>query len=340
MNKHVHIVLLLMIALMAPGILMSQDAGVVYLEGWPSLRSGGSSRELDFGLAVRPGDSVLTGRRDYVELDQGGNTIRINADTVFTLREIERGGRRETVMTNTVGSVAYRFQTLAGRRQQVGTTTAVAGVRGTEFTVYAGSDGTSLFGVDSGLISVESEGISVNVSAGEAVQVPPGEAPGEVVRWIGPELDFQSWNQARIEEFLQKPIESTRRLQRRMQEFIANGEAMYELYLESRAELDAIREQEREVRDRDGADARAAFFQEFVVPVQRRTLVHVLNYRYYDVSALSLRRFVYSRIYVSMKARYWREPNHPVYREFVALYHEMLEEYENGIAWRLDREDI
>ncbi|TVQ36359.1 MAG: hypothetical protein EA384_14460, partial [Spirochaetaceae bacterium] len=143
--KHVHIILLLMIALMAPGILMSQDAGVVYLEGWPSLRSGGATRELDFGLAVRPGDSVLTGRRDYVELDQDGNSIRINADTVFTLREIERDGRRETVMTNTVGSVAYRFQTLAGRRQQVGTATAVAGVRGTEFTVYAGSDGSSLF---------------------------------------------------------------------------------------------------------------------------------------------------------------------------------------------------
>ncbi len=337
MNKHVHIVLLLMIALMAPGILMSQDAGVVYLEGWPSLRSGGSSRELDFGLAVRPGDSVLTGRRDYVELDQGGNTIRINADTVFTLREIEREGRRETVMTNTVGSVAYRFQTLAGRRQQVGTTTAVAGVRGTEFTVYAGSDGSSLFAVDEGLVAVESAGVEVEVARGQAVEVRAGEAPGEVYSWIGSRLDFSEWDHAQFQRFLDNPVDSVARIQARVQEFAAAMQVHLDLLAEIREDITRYRELisaavEDEEKDR--------IRQEQLFPAMNQAGVQVLNYRYYSLSALSLRRFVAGRMYMEMKTRYILDPMNPVFRDYEAAHRELLSYFEETMTAQLVEADI
>ena len=339
MNR-THLILAIIIAILAPALLMAQDADVVYLEGFPTLRSGGATRDLDFGLVIRPGDSVVTGRRDFAELDQAGNSIRINSDTVFTVREIERDGRRETVLTNTVGSVAFRFQTLAGRQQQVGTATAVAGVRGTEFTVYAGSDGSSLFGVDSGLITVESAGVGVDVAAGQAVEVRAGEAPGDVIRWIGPELDFSTWDQERVDSFLDDPITSLQRLQTRMRDFIANGAAMYEIYLESWAELQEAEAERGRIRDRDGAAAADAFFQATVAPRVRQTLIHVLNYRFYDVSALSLRRFVYSRMYISMKTRYWNDLQNPAFQEFLSSYRSMLDEFETSIAVRLDPEDI
>ena len=340
MNKHVHIVLLLMIALMAPGILMSQDAGVVYLEGWPSLRSGGSSRELDFGLAVRPGDSVLTGRRDFVELDQGGNTIRINADTVFTLREIERGGRRETVMTNTVGSVAYRFQTLAGRQQQVGTTTAVAGVRGTEFTVYAGSDGSSLFLVDTGLIEVESAGISVEVTADQGVEVLSGAAPGPVFERLGRPLDFSDWNQERIDATLDSPADAARRIQARLRFFQDEMTTLYALLEERREDLTSAREAMAEQRETLDDDALRRFRRDNIDPITAETRVLFLNYRYHALSALSLRRYVLGSMYMQLKSRYILNPRDPKMVDFLAIHREILDEFEETTVPRLVPADI
>ena len=338
--KGVHVVLLLMIALLAPGILMSQDAGVVYLEGWPSLRSGGASRDLDFGLLVRPGDSVLTGRRDYVELDQAGNSIRINSDTVFTLREIERDGRRETVMTNTVGSVAYRFQTLAGRRQEVGTATAVAGVRGTEFTVYAASDGSSLFAVDTGLVAVESAGVEVEVAAGQAVEVRAGEAPGEVYEWLGRTLDFSDWNTARIEAILEDPIESLDRLARRLNQFGIELEHWNAISQELRTQMDIELEQIRQIRETQGEEAYQAYRSEMIRPLQAQQRTALVNRRYYALSALSMRRFVLTRMYTTMKTRYILVPDTPVMREFNDRYTEILNEFEQTFVPELVPADV
>lgn len=338
--KGVHVVLLLMIALLAPGILMSQDAGVVYLEGWPSLRSGGASRDLDFGLLVRPGDSVLTGRRDYVELDQGGNSIRINSDTVFTLREIERDGRRETVMTNTVGSVAYRFQTLAGRRQEVGTATAVAGVRGTEFTVYAASDGSSLFAVDTGLVAVESAGVEVEVAAGQAVEVRAGEAPGDVYEWLGRELDFSDWNRQQMDAFLADPVAGARRVQERLRYFGNEAATLYAMWEDQVTRLEDARSDLTRIREEEGQDAFEKHRTDVINPLSRTATVLIFNTRYNALSALSLRRFVVPRMYTAMKTNYWQNLSDPVYREFFSVYEEILQEFEQVVVPRLVPADI
>ncbi|TVR67919.1 MAG: hypothetical protein EA427_11950, partial [Spirochaetaceae bacterium] len=190
------VLLLLAMAVAVP----ADDAAVTYLEGEPEVRTaGGRTDWLDFGSTVRPGDSVVTGRFDFVELQQGGAaTIRVNADTVFTIREVDRAGQRETVMSNSVGSVSYRFQRVTGRAEpRVGTATTVAGVRGTELTIYAGADGSSLFLVESGLVEVSSAGRSVELAANQAVEVAVGREPGAVFEWKGRELDFSSWNQER-----------------------------------------------------------------------------------------------------------------------------------------------
>ena len=325
MNR-THLILAIIIAILAPALLMAQDADVVYLEGFPTLRSGGATRDLDFGLVIRPGDSVVTGRRDFAELDQAGNSIRINSDTVFTVREIERDGRRETVLTNTVGSVAFRFQTLAGRQQQVGTATAVAGVRGTEFTVYAGSDGSSLFGVDSGLITVESAGVGVDVAAGQAVEVRAGEAPGEVVQWVGRQLDFSEWEQDRFNLFLDDPVGTMQRLRARLGQFASEMEThvtSFQFWNEEitrlRAEFEAAATDEEKQQLRD----------EFIFPAMNNAATEVLNYRFYSLSALSLRRFVVGRLYVEMKTRFMLDANNPVFETFSREYQLFLDQF-NG----------
>jgi len=334
--------LIVLLVLIAPVFLMAQDADVVYYEGRPEIRRDGSRGvELDFGDAVRPGESVVTGRRDFVELDQaGGNTIRISPDTVFTLREVERDGQRETVMSNTVGSVRYRFDALAGRQQRVASGTVVAGVRGTEFTVFAGSDGSSLFGVDTGMITVESAGVEVDLGAGEAVEIAAGEAPGEVVRWLGPALDFSDWEQDRIESFLDDPVLGLERIQRRMRDFMDDQDTAYAVWEESNRELREVRDEMSRIRTAEGEEAFVKFREEVERPLANRSATNVLNYRFYTMSAFSLRRHVVSRMYVNMKTQYINDLDNPLYQGFLALHTEVLAEFEQRIAPKLAVLDI
>lgn len=320
-------------------LLVAEDASVVYLEGDPEVRTAaGATNWLDFGSRVRPGDSVVTGRYDMVELEQGpGAAIRVDPGTVFTIREVERDGRRENVMTNSVGSVSYRFQRVTGRAEpRVGTAATVAGVRGTELTVYAGADGSSMFLVESGLVEVSSAGSTVELAANQAVEVAVGRAPGAVFEWKGRELDFSSWNADRIEEYVANPVDSTAALTGRLDEFIqgvAEFRALYEQFAE---EHEALLE---ELRAMDESEERETLRQETLEMRDVRT-TQALNYRYYALSGLSLRRFVLGRMYVELKTRYILNRQDPQYQAFLGEYRRFLAEYEAGITPGLVDADI
>ena len=320
----------------------AQEAEVAYLEGFPELRSAGGARyELDFGDLVESGDSVITGATDYAELERGaGNTIRVNENTVFTLQQVEREGRTETVLQNTVGSVSYRFNQVTGREPRIGTASAAAGVRGTELTVYAGDDGASLFAVDSGLVEVEAEGRTVSLAENEAVEVVAGQAPGEKFEWLGEELDFSTWNQERLDTFLEDPLEGLVRIEERMNYFAEQLAETYELYEESREEQLALREEIGRLRESADEDTVQRFRTEELVPVSERTATLVLNYRYYALSALSMRRFVVGKLYMQMKTRYIGDLSNPVYADFLRLYNAILADYEDSVVPRLTETDI
>jgi hypothetical protein len=315
---------------------------VSYLEGFPELKSSGGTRyELDFGDLVESGDSVITGPTDYAELERGaGNTIRVNENTVFTLQQVEREGRTETVLQNTVGSVSYRFNRVTGREPRIGTASAVAGVRGTELTVYAGDDGTSLFAVTTGLVDVEAEGETVSLRENEAVEISPGRAPGEKFEWLGEELDFSTWNADRLDTFLEDPLEGLARIEERLNYFAEQAQQTYAAYEESRAELDAAREEFQRLMEEGETEAAEQLEDERIGPAMGRTGTLVLNYRYYALSALSMRRFVLGKIYMQMKTRYIFDRGNPVFNDFLRLYTSVLADYENTIVPRLVEADI
>jgi hypothetical protein len=340
MNRRMNRTFLAVLLVIAAPLLTAQDADVVYLEGWPEVRSGSARQNLDFGDPVRPGDSVVTGRRDFVELDQAGNSILVSPDTVFTIREIETDGRRETVLTNTVGSVSYRMRTLAGREQRVATGTVVAGVRGTEFTVFAASDGTSLFGVDTGLISVESAGVAVDVATGEAVEVRAGEPPGDVMRWIGPALDFRDWNRDQIDRFLEEPVNGLQRLAERLGTFAESSGTMYTLWEEQMKDVEDARTEAVRIREEVGEDEFIQYREEVLNPIIRNTRSSIFNARSYALSGLSLRRHILSRLYVEMKTQFWNDLDNPVFVEFNEVYNRTLAEFETNLVPRLVPADI
>ncbi|MCL1818266.1 MAG: FecR domain-containing protein, partial [Spirochaetaceae bacterium] len=195
----------------------AQEASAVYVEGDTSRKdTAGALRPLDFGDALRAGDSVITKKNGKAELElPNRSTITVRADTVFTLGEAElAGGAKQPVLTTSVGSTAFKLNSFTSSPPIIRSSSMVAGVRGTELEVFAGMDGSSLVVVTEGLVELSAQGQSVSLGVNEAVEVQAGQAPGEKYALLGGSLDFSAWNAAKMDEFLKDPVTGIQRVEK------------------------------------------------------------------------------------------------------------------------------
>ena len=304
----------------------AQATEVVYLEGEPDLRDGaGRISGLDYGSRVKTGDSVITGRAEIVDLIQGeGAEIRVRPDTVFTIRELDTGKEKEQVLTTAVGAVTMRFKKLAGTEPRVGTTSTVAGIRGTELTIYAGPDGSSLFVVNSGLVSVDAAGVTVDLAENEGVEVSAAGTPGEKFSVIGRELDFSAWAAGKTEVFLKDPVASLGEIRTKMADFRAGLDEWVAKYEAAKVDSDAAVAEMKTIEDKT---EQKKYRDEVWAPLALRTGNSVLNYRYYALSAFSLRRYVLGPMYVQMKSRNLASAS-AEYGTFLDEYRSVLADYQ------------
>ncbi len=318
---------------------LAQDASVVYLEGEPEIRSSeGTVEWLDFGMSVRTGESVVTGGNDFVELEQGAaSTIQVQPNTVFTIREVERGGERRTVMTNSAGAVKYRFNRLTGRNEpDIGTSSVAAGVRGTEVAVYAGGEGSSLFVVESGEVEVTSAGRTVSLTQDEAVEVPAGGPPGEKYSVIGRSINHADWSANRLDAFLDDPLEALDGVASRLEEFAVDAAEWYENFLDAKEVSDAAFAEIGEIED---DEERQEYREDTWQPLAEQTGNAVLNYRYHALSALSLRRHALGSMYMEMKTRNILKPSEE-YLEFRDRFEEIVRAFDEQSDRYLEETDI
>lgn len=197
-------------------------------EGGPSDRA--PWKKLRKGSVVRTGDAVRTGDKTRLELSlPDGSRLRLGASSKVTLSE----GRfhkkaRNVSITMWVGRVWAKVAKTFGNdsKFEVETANAVAGVRGTSFTVIANTDLSALVRVYSGTVGVrKNDGPKPGFRTRARVQVPgPTEVdqkqweeivatqmkqvtitklgkimPAEDFEDQGDELEWAMWNQKRDE---------------------------------------------------------------------------------------------------------------------------------------------
>ncbi len=194
----------------AATVLSAVPADVTYTEGDASVRfaKNGRTQDAAIGDVLNTGDSLKTGADGQVELDQKGATLKINPGTVFILMERERGGAKTGVLSVALGSIKMRYDKLTGQEPMIQTASCAAGVRGTELTVLAGADGSSLIAVDSGAVEVEAEGKIVELAAGEGVEVKPGQPPGDKFKVQRDQIDYRKWNGEKLDALMADPVAS------------------------------------------------------------------------------------------------------------------------------------
>ena len=241
-------------------------------------------------------------------------------------------------MSTNVGSVGFRFNRLTGRDEpRIGTSTVVAGVRGTEVIVYAGANGSSLFLVETGEVTVTSGRSHGQPGRKRRCRSPRGRASRREVRvCLAGRSTSAGWNAEKVEEYLADPVAGAEALIVQLDEFIQGTQEYRDLFDELSVERDAVYEAVAEMEE---GDEREALRRELLsLNARNRTLV--LNYRYYALSGLSLRRYILGKMYVELTTRYIMDKDNPTYTDFVAVYNEFLDRYDSGIVPNLVEADI
>jgi hypothetical protein len=316
-------------------------AGVSYTEGESFVRfKSGSQRDAAIGDILNTGDGVRTGADGMVELDQKGVIVHINPGTVFTLMEKEQKGKPAGVLSLVLGSVKFRYDRLTGQEPLIQTASCIAGVRGTELTVYAGVDGSSLIVVEKGAVVVEAEGATVALAPEEAVEVRPGQPPGLKYRPPSVKIDYRQWNELKLQGLLADPAAAMQDVLDQLGFYISKSGEAFALYQEKSSMLQNEREIKKGMVDAGRIEDAQALERETIFPLAVEAGNLVLNFRYYALAGLSLRRFVGGRMYLFLKAEQIKDPGQPPLASFREKYEQMLSEFEEKIVPRLLEVDI
>jgi ferric-dicitrate binding protein FerR (iron transport regulator) len=125
----------LALAILSPSALFALNGQVLYTEGDVTVRSGSQVRDAAIGDSLGPGDVVATGARSLAVIDMGNaTTLKLREKTTLALDSIGE----QAAVTLTAGGVFTTITRKLTGNFSVRTSSAVAGVRGTEFFVAYG----------------------------------------------------------------------------------------------------------------------------------------------------------------------------------------------------------
>ena len=207
-----------------------------------------------------------------------------------------------------LGSIKFRYNKLTGAEPLVRTNSAVLGVRGTEFTVFAGADGSTLVAVDSGQVTVQAEGKSVELASAEGVEVGLGKPPGDKFVLHSDQIDYSKWNDDKLNAMLADPILAIENIQTTMQGYIKDVNDYSSLLQEYRQKLTAEQSNAGKVYKEKGDAEGRKYATDMVLPLVVQTTNLGLNVRFSALAALSLRKYVVGRLYLFMKTHYITQP--------------------------------
>jgi len=230
---------------------------VTYLEGDVSLvRDGAQMDSLAIGADVQNFDLVKTGSDGLAELDVNSPlspriTIKVSADTQFSVEIATIEGKQQTTLGIIGGSISLKAARLAGTQAlSVKTDSAAMGVRGTQFDVTSPATGDVLVTCDEGEVVVtDDQGKELHAIPGTVVEKQPAELYRTVpVEVSGLQTFRGQWAAERgqaLEKNALRLIQGNARLYNRLVQELNAGHAELDKYRET---ISRWREEDRRAR--------------------------------------------------------------------------------------------
>lgn len=334
---------IVLLAILVSGA-FAQSASVAYFEGEPELqRASGEAEVITFGAEVSTEDAVVTGTGDFVELRlTTGGTVQVQSNTVFRIDEISENGQPPVpVLRTTVGSVRVALgDRIRGTAEpRIATASAAAGVRGTEFLVFAGQDGSSLFVVEQGLVVVSGgENGEVELGPEQAVEVNTDGRLGERFQVRRGSINFQDWNRGRLQRFEEEPVAIMREARQRMSQLIQEIRDLRQSYDRLSREIDELRIEARRLADEGMRDEAAQLFAAEIEPRQLEASYRLITLRYTVNTAINLRTFVIAPLNSRGQALLIRDAER--LRDFSGEYRQIVREYGEVVAPEIRERDF
>jgi hypothetical protein len=164
---------------LTPSLLLAEAFTVKSLQGTPKFRAKGQFKvaSINVGDELAPGGRIKMAEGDALALSTSmGDEIELSGKTYMKLEALSQVGEKSTLKLELFqGLVSNKVHSLkADSVYQVRTPSAVAGVRGTEFTCLVDESGETEIVVDEGEVAVadaDGTGEGVSVSAGQKASV-------------------------------------------------------------------------------------------------------------------------------------------------------------------------
>lgn len=178
-------IVLLCLTASAPSPAEEPVGRVEWVKGRLTLIHQGRRSFARTGCPLYEGDRLETGPFSRARLLLDGHRLEMGPGSTLLIAEVRHPERYRFFLW--LGRLWLAVQDRLGLDFRVETPAAIAGVRGTVFAVAVAGDGTTIIGVEEGLVvvSMPSGEAEVEVPAGWEVTVKPGERPGPPKRTTG-----------------------------------------------------------------------------------------------------------------------------------------------------------
>jgi hypothetical protein len=150
-------------------------------------------QEVEVGTNLLSGDTIETGMKSEAILLDEGSEIYISENSSFTVSErYEQETKRSTFMLF-LGRMKFKLGASAASEPDIQTQTVNLTIRGTEFEVGSGYDGSTIVLIDEGSVAVQGKSRELLLNEGEGTEVPFGEEPTEKFQVMTRVIDWNAW---------------------------------------------------------------------------------------------------------------------------------------------------
>ena len=145
-------------------------------------KKGGPAVKAVQNQKVNSGDVIRTGEKSVAVISFSDNRLTVRQKSHVVISETIEDGVKKGTLSVLVGNVNCKMDKLRkqGGQFNVDTASSTAGVRGTEFNVASGADGTSVLEVSEGIVEYSGNTSSVMVEANQESSVSLGGDPSPV----------------------------------------------------------------------------------------------------------------------------------------------------------------
>lgn len=276
------------------GIVVDWVAGEVsyshYKSNWKSL---------DVGMDLVPGDMVKTGLESETILKEGDSEIHILENTTFSISERYEDEAKKSSLMLFLGRMKFKLGKSSKEEPEIRTQTINLTIRGTEFEVGSGFDGSTIVLMKDGSLAVQGKTSELLLEEGEGTEVAFGEEPSEKFEVITRVIDWDQWFDLSKKAVKGKELPLLKKVLERFRE-IDNQIREYEIIRE-----ETLKEKEEFLAERDryikeGKDDLALESSRKAGGRSKMAFHSIVNIRFLALSSIGLYDMS-SRIYKSVK---------------------------------------